>query len=529
VGSEASAPAHAASETHRQDRLWPPLHSPDAASETHRQEHISKGEKDEAKHTAKGKKEEDNAKGPKKETKGKGKEHEKKHDVNTTAGTCSELWGQCGGQGYEGPTCCQDGLVCQHQLLTNYTSYHQCRPDVPKNPACMDMMGRMDEPCYYKVTWDMATGIHLNPGNYHGLTANSSFKEFQEQNWMYMKEKSKCTQPCAPGACYEVLKVEGCTSYNEWACAEDDGTVAFDCCCKKYHVNVTETNLDAIDEKLEELEEARPKDAPTLFCVAVMMPGSYEVDLLREQLRSGGLGMFGCHAWAVYSNETVNMKPGSKDPAYTSKSFTSGTLETQKGGEYNTSMNTQLFIKFWDKVLEDGEALKYDWIVKLDPDTLFLPDRLISLLLSKKGVFAQPEPEGGMYLNNCFLGEHGPIEVFSLKALNNYKTNKAKCIDGAAAQHGQEDWYLRSCFEDIGVMKADTFNLLLEGNWACQERPSSWTPDYRPPCFAPQVAFHPFKDMHSYMHCWAEAISQNVSDPLDPISDIPTVYNERHG
>ncbi|PPQ74713.1 hypothetical protein CVT24_003929 [Panaeolus cyanescens] len=33
----------------------------------------------------------------------------------TTAPTCSAKWGQCGGQGWTGPTCCQSGSTCQAQ------------------------------------------------------------------------------------------------------------------------------------------------------------------------------------------------------------------------------------------------------------------------------------------------------------------------------------------------------------------------------------------------------------------------------
>jgi len=66
------------------------------------------------------------------------------------------------------------------------------------------------------VKWDMETGINTRPEMYHGLTADSSWTEFQEQNYNFLREKSGCPQPCAPGTCYEVLHMEGCDDYNEW-------------------------------------------------------------------------------------------------------------------------------------------------------------------------------------------------------------------------------------------------------------------------------------------------------------------------
>lgn len=39
------------------------------------------------------------------------------------SGQCSAIWGQCGGVGWQGPTCCQSGSTCQAQ--SQY--YSQCK------------------------------------------------------------------------------------------------------------------------------------------------------------------------------------------------------------------------------------------------------------------------------------------------------------------------------------------------------------------------------------------------------------------
>jgi len=39
------------------------------------------------------------------------------------SGSCSAIWGQCGGQGWQGPTCCQSGSTC----VASNQYYSQCK------------------------------------------------------------------------------------------------------------------------------------------------------------------------------------------------------------------------------------------------------------------------------------------------------------------------------------------------------------------------------------------------------------------
>lgn len=257
------------------------------------------------------------------------------------------------------------------------------------------------------------------------------------------------------------------------------------------------------------------------------MPDSYEVGLLRAQYEQGKLGLFGCNEWTVYSNKTFRMNPEHEEKALETH-IIDGPLSGVMGGEFHTVLNTVVFLKFWNKVIGNQAALKADWVVKLDPDTVFIPLRLRALLRTKEGPLGETEPENGLFLNNCHVGLHGPIEVLSKKALATYKAGHEKCEKGKPAKHGQEDWFLRDCFHELGVQKVDAYNVLLEGTLACQERPSDWQP-YRPPCFSPQVAFHPFKTVESYMHCINETANHPWQLPIDPIGDGPHSFNERHG
>lgn len=304
--------------------------------------------------------------------------------------------------------------------------------------------------------------------------------------------------------------------------------MAFDCCCKKYH---TENGPRVLPKrKSSALGMPMVLERVSLFCVALAMPVGYELDLLLAQRADErGMGIFSCDEWAVYTNRTETLTPDNSTRSFRT-TLLQGDLDAPIGGDYNTSMNTDVFIRFWQTVIADGRAWKHNWIVKVDPDALFFAARLRKLLRSNVGKLGGPEPEKGWYLNNCHGGLHGPIEVFSVRALKTYNESaEALCIGGPPHQHGQEDWFLRSCFRALEVEQVDAFNLLFEGHWACQERPSTWHP-YRPPCFAPQVAFHPFKSFASLKHCYDEAIRHPLlEESLAPITEVPSRANERHG
>jgi hypothetical protein len=370
--------------------------------------------------------------------------------------------------------------------------------------------------CYNKVNEDKSSGILAHPEYYKNLNPQSSFKQFQLREWLVNKDASSCPMPCGPGSCDMLLRFDGCDTPASWHCNGDDGSLKYHCCCKAFPVDTTAAMTRAAPA---------PAGSPTLFCISLMIAGSYEVDLLRGQLSKGQLGIFGCDDWAVYSNESISLDPTNElgDSSKYKTSLMEGSLEAKRGGKYDTALNTPIFIRFWKVVMADPRSEAHEWIVKVDPDTMFMPDRL--KLMIKSGPLENPEPATGMYLNNCFLGLHGPIEVFSQKALQTYKAMESKCTDGPAAEHGQEDWYLRACFEDIGVLKVDAFNILLEGYWACKERPSARNP-FRPPCHQPQVAYHPFKSIDTMLNCWSQAVLHPVPNPFPMISTIPGPENE---
>merc|ERR1712127_992847 len=238
-------------------------------------------------------------------------------------------------------------------------------------------------------------------------------------------------------------------------------------------------------------------------------------------------GLFGCNQWAVYSNESLTLSPEDQKPVVETE-LINGSLSAEIGGNWGTALNTDVFLRFRDRVLIDPKAWMCEWIVKVDPDTMWFPVRLRALLRTNHGPLGQPEPSQGFWLNNCHVGLHGPIEVLSLKALGNYNDRKQECQQGEVAKIGQEDAFIGACFKKLGILEVKAYNLMLEATLACQEVASAENPD-RPPCFSPQVAFHPFKTSATWMRCHQEADNHPWALPVIPVTDGPSEANNRHG
>mmetsp|Transcript_46478 Transcript_46478/g.107264 ORF Transcript_46478/g.107264 Transcript_46478/m.107264 type:complete len:529 (+) Transcript_46478:56-1642(+) len=269
-------------------------------------------------------------------------------------------------------------------------------------------------------------------------------------------------------------------------------------------------------------DDAGGRTHPSLFCTSLMLPWSYEVGMLKSHLAHGSVGIFGCDDWAVYSNKRVQLREASDGQEELFCDVMNGTLRAKIGGKFHTALNTPIFRRFWARIVEDPRSWKNDWIVKLDPDAVFFADRLKEMLRSRWPGGVAP---GAAWLNNCQLGLHGPIEVFNQKALSVYKEKSDDCTE-VAKRHRQEDVYLAHCFAALGVERVDAFNLLLESEWACNERPSSR--DNRPPCFDQQVSFHPFKSVTSYFNCYNRAKKMWWALPMRIVSEEPGPQNHHH-
>lgn len=225
----------------------------------------------------------------------------------------------------------------------------------------------------------------------------------------------------------------------------------------------------------------------TLYCFALMLPGSYEQGLLAFQYKSR-VSLFGCDAYAVYSNRAIEVAKGLVSGVVDSD------LKCKKGGEFGTALNLPIFLAVWKEVVEDATFLKHDWTVKVDPDAVFFPERL-------RGIVAMhPETEKGVYLNNCKYGLHGPLEVFSRNAVVTWSGGSKQCTDhfwklcNGDCMWG-EDLFIDQClFKVLDVGRQNDYRLLVEDH--C-DPPDDWEQcrDFT------SVAFHPFKNVTGYRGC----------------------------
>jgi len=158
----------------------------------------------------------------------------------------------------------------------------------------------------------------------------------------------------------------------------------------------------------------------------------------------------------------------------------------------HTAQNTWIFHNAWRLMLDEGKWKNHDWIVKVDADCVFIPSRL-QAIARDAWVGRVGREDKGAFLNNCRLGLHGPIEIFSRLAMQTYNETWSWCSLGAP----QEDVYIERCMWSSGVRQIDAFSTLEELHCG---QPWFWN------CQGNIVSFHPFKDAGQWQRCWNTAM-----------------------
>lgn len=220
-----------------------------------------------------------------------------------------------------------------------------------------------------------------------------------------------------------------------------------------------------------------------------MVPWSEEKLLLQTQIAQNK-SIFQCDGYAVYSNPVIQLAGVRTRPVDVDLHCPRVTVHAD-GEEQEALSNAHVFVKFWDQVISDGDFRYYDWTVKVDPDAVFLPDRL------RKFVRADYHKEGplgnGILFNNCKSGMLGSLEVMSSRALQVYAAGHGHC-----ETLPEEDVYLQKCMAKLGVTEVDNFDLLADK--ACYKGEWHQSPDWNK-CTGSNAAFHPFKSSEAYTLC----------------------------
>jgi len=238
--------------------------------------------------------------------------------------------------------------------------------------------------------------------------------------------------------------------------------------------------------------------APSLYCVAVMMPGSYEQAIFAKALALSwkyhrDFGIFDCDFFTVFASRRVLIGRHRRRGPVHSVHFKQAAVGRS---EDNTAANAQLFMNMWEEVRKRRHYLHHAWTVKLDPDAVFFPERLRGYL--------RPHTDGSpKFIKNCNLfpgaagwpALWGSVEALSKQALVRYFQQKANCMKMPWWVWG-EDKFLGNCLPSLGV--GSVFEREMVGDGHC----------IGATCDSYHAAYHKYKSTAAWFDCWHRASLQ---------------------
>jgi len=226
-----------------------------------------------------------------------------------------------------------------------------------------------------------------------------------------------------------------------------------------------------------------------------MQPDSAEEVLLKMQLKRRA-SIFACNGYAVISTRSVEVGEinGSKVMTWVNDvpKVTMGQYGVN-GQKTDSFLNTQTFLLAWDSLLSSNKLWSFDFVVKVDPDAVFFPDRLRKHMKEHVGK--------NVYVPNCGKWGSGPklygsLEVFSIAAMEAYSSRVQECKNLPWKGWG-EDYYMQHCMDLLGVQMASDFDQV--GDDRCIAAPcTDWT----------KVAYHDYKKPEEWIKCFEQAIAR---------------------
>jgi len=232
---------------------------------------------------------------------------------------------------------------------------------------------------------------------------------------------------------------------------------------------------------------------PSLLCIALILPYGFEPGLM-EALYQKKLSLFSCDEYVVYSNRSI---PETSFPLHTVMI----PMDVRNNPETHNPLNTPVFMKVLKLELSSRRYLQHDWVVKVDPDTVFFPGRLQSML---SDAFPAARDPGSVFLQNCKSQLLGAIEVISRKAIETFFLNADEmCLDiyGEATVSDEtmafgEDQFMQRCLSRLDVQQMQHSDLLSDSKCSGLQ----WQ------CKGDFAAFHPFTSKDEYLACVDNAI-----------------------
>jgi hypothetical protein len=342
------------------------------------------------------------------------------------------------------------------------------------------------EKCYSSVVWIMQKGIYQHPDWYPGVHKASSFEEVQAS--LRSDSKARCPTPCA---CHTAFKGEPCQKSVKWAIRE--GIRAH----PDWYPDLTElSRFEEVQARLhQDVNATCPKPCkpalwgfPSLFCFSVFRSTGYELDLVKAQV-SRGAGIFACDEFAVVSDKRLVLGHTVAGPVHTLQIRSTGCYNGRDG----TAANSLIFMNAWERIHEDLRFKAHDWTIKVDPDAVLLPERLRKHLAPLNG--------RKVFVRNCnrFSGPdwpmmYGAVEAISGPAASVFTQEWKRCKDELSWQAWGEDVFMVNCLKHLGMDSAVDLKLVGDGRCSGVDCKDRW-----------KAAFHPFKTVKDWMHCWGQA------------------------
>lgn len=258
--------------------------------------------------------------------------------------------------------------------------------------------------------------------------------------------------------------------------------------------------------------EAAASGQPSLFCWSHMMPGGYEVPLIQMQFMRRA-SIFACDEFAVISTDKIKIGDiwGSGVYTWVNKAPEVPMGENGVSGQTTDSfLNTEIFLLAWDSLIGSDHLWSHDFVVKADPDAVFLPDRLRKRVAKHMGNL--------VYFPNCGKWGHpllyGALEVLSVPATRAYQKHMKEC-KALPWQGWGEDYYIQHCMDLIGVKAVPDIDQVADER--CLGAPcSDWT----------KVAFHDFKDPDDWYKCFQIAIGE-FDEKADSPEDRQMLFKKK--
>jgi len=233
---------------------------------------------------------------------------------------------------------------------------------------------------------------------------------------------------------------------------------------------------------------------PSFFCVTLVQADSHELEILKRQLFRR-TGIFACDEYAIFSDHVESQLVGTGPDGSDIQTIVIPPLKNAMNQQFGGSpcIETQAMLKVWDLVRQDGRYKRHDWVLKIDPSSVFLLDRL------KGYVKTHTSQNTGLVLTTCsrFNLVLPSLEVFSVHAMELFfGRNQWQCGAEQQRQIPCEESFMTQCMDALGAKRIN--GLQLAGDPRCEAAPC--TDDSR-------VLFrNNFQDAASWFKCFNEAI-----------------------